>query len=546
MNVLVINGSPKGERSNTWKLTQAFLRGMEKQLGESAIEVRTVVVRDASIKPCLGCFSCWKSEQGTCCLHDDMAHIIESRVWADVCIWSFPLYYFTVPGPLKNLIDRQLPMTLPFMVERADGLGSGSHPSRYNMAGKRNVIISTCGFYSAKGNYDGVFSLFDHMCGKGNYDAVLCGQGELFRVPELAERTNEYLRVVEQAGTEYASGGIAPSTAAELECLLYSRETFEAMADASWGRSRDTGEAEDESIAFTRQMAALYNPASFDGKERVIQFNYTDRGTSCCVVLGQKGSRVVTDGSVYGTTCIDTPYTVWCDIAQGKISGSEAMMQHLYTVSGDFDVMLNWNTYFGATSAQKVQEHSKHEGGVAHESKPTTMLAMLVPWIVFWIAMPIFGALGPVVSLVGCAITPLVFWRNQKTPYDVLSIVCVTVLVAASLAGVANRVLLPVSYGVFGLFWLVSTISGIPLSAHYSKNSYGGDAALSNALFLKTNQIICVVWGVTYILAALAALLLTNTGLAPFVALVNNILPIPAAVFTLWFQKWYPQRVARG
>jgi multimeric flavodoxin WrbA len=95
-----------------------------------AVEVRTVETSKADIRPCLGCFTCWRSEEGSCCLHDDMASVIESRVWADVTIWSFPLYYFSVPGPLKNLIDRQLPMALPFMEERTDGVGNGSHPSR--------------------------------------------------------------------------------------------------------------------------------------------------------------------------------------------------------------------------------------------------------------------------------------------------------------------------------------------------------------------------------------------------------------------------------
>ena len=63
---------------------------------------------------------------------------------------------------------------------------NGGHPSRYDMSGKRTVLISTCGFYTAKGNYNCVSDLFDRLCGKGGYTAIFCGQGELFRVNELA------------------------------------------------------------------------------------------------------------------------------------------------------------------------------------------------------------------------------------------------------------------------------------------------------------------------------------------------------------------------
>ena len=31
MNILAINGSPKGKRSNTWRLTSAFLQGIATQ-----------------------------------------------------------------------------------------------------------------------------------------------------------------------------------------------------------------------------------------------------------------------------------------------------------------------------------------------------------------------------------------------------------------------------------------------------------------------------------------------------------------------------------
>ena len=48
MRVFVINGSPKGSKSNTLRLTDAFLSG----LGDA--EVRTVTLRDTDLKPCLG------------------------------------------------------------------------------------------------------------------------------------------------------------------------------------------------------------------------------------------------------------------------------------------------------------------------------------------------------------------------------------------------------------------------------------------------------------------------------------------------------------
>ena len=192
MKILVINGSPKGNRSNTMKLTRAFVGGMQEvaQAKNSDFELDELQVNTLEIRPCLGCFSCWNKTPGSCCIRDDMQEVIQKLLWADVTIWSFPLYYYTVPGTLKNLIDRQLPMVLPFMTDDETQTGSGSHPSRYDMSGKRTVVISTCGFYTAERNYDGVYSLFDHICGKDNYTTLFCGQGELFRVPELTKRTD--------------------------------------------------------------------------------------------------------------------------------------------------------------------------------------------------------------------------------------------------------------------------------------------------------------------------------------------------------------------
>ncbi|MBQ3105431.1 MAG: flavodoxin family protein, partial [Lachnospiraceae bacterium] len=298
MNILVINGSPKGQRSNTLRLTKAFLKGLTSALSEGACNVKQLQVHDLELQPCRGCFACWKATPGSCVIRDDMTQVIDKLLWADLVLFSFPLYYFSVPGPLKNLIDRQLPMLLPFMENRTDGVGSGSHPTRYNMSEKRWVLISTCGFYSAAGNYDSVRYMFDHICGKNGYETLFCGQGELFSVKELSSRTDEYLQLVERAGAEYAADGIAEETRQGLAQLLYPKETFEAMADASWGVSRETGEKEDESLIFTKQMAALYNKAGYDGTDRVLEICYTDLGKTYQILMGKDGSRVYEDGSL--------------------------------------------------------------------------------------------------------------------------------------------------------------------------------------------------------------------------------------------------------
>ena len=62
------------------------------------------------------------------------------------------------------------------------------------------------------------------------------------------------------------------------------------MADASWGISRTTGEKEADDLVFTRQMAALYNKDSYDGKERVLEICYTDLKHTYQIKLDDKGS----------------------------------------------------------------------------------------------------------------------------------------------------------------------------------------------------------------------------------------------------------------
>ena len=548
MKILLINGSPRGKRSNSLRLAESFVEGFKAKSEENGEKITVDVMDVASLKigACRGCFACWKNTPGICCLNDDMPQVIRKRLEADLIVWSFPLYYFNVPGMLKNLIDRQLPMNLPFMSENKNGYGSGSHESRYELKNTRHVLVSTCGFYSAKGNYDSVINMFDHFLGKGNYETVFCGQGELFHVKELSSRTDEYLSFVKKAGAEFVSGAISEETHKELQNLLYPKEVFEQMADASWGVSKTTGEKDPKDLTFTKQMAALYNKKSYDGKDRVLEMNYTDLGTTYQILLGKDGSKVYTDNSLEATTRIDTPFEVWAAISRGEIEGAEALGKQLYKVSGDFSLMMNWDKFFGGASAETQSAEKKDGGAEKAAQKNPSMATMLIPWISFWVAVAINTKVGSVIAMAVCALVPLVMRKHKFIIWDQLSIAAVAILSGfASIVG-NGELATNVGYLLFGFFWLGSCLIKEPLCAAYVKYSYGGEKADRNPIFMRANYILAVCWGILYILTAVWTFFLRKAGFGNALIVINNLVPVVMGIFTGWFVKWYPAWKASG
>ena len=526
MNVLVINGSPKGQNGNTFKITQAFLDG-------AGYTADVIDVYKLNIKPCVGCFACWKKTPGKCVISDDMSAVLEKIISADIIAWSFPLYYFSIPGGLKNVIDRQLPMNLPFMVAGAE---SGGHPSHYDLSHQRHVVISTCGFWTSKGNYEAVNAQFSHIYKAGGFTAIYCGQGELFSVPELKARTDEYLKLAHQAGAEFASGKISVDTLEQLAQPLYAREVFEQMADASWGISDDGGVSDDDSYGFTKQMAALYRP---DGKERVIEFAYTDIGKTYQIVCTPSGHEVICDNFKPCTTRIETPYAVWKAIARGEIAGQDALFQRKYTVSGDFDLMLHWDELFGRQQVPK-------KAGKTDDKRKSNMSILLAPWIVIWVAMAIDAMVGSLVGILSAAALPIIWLRFKETFYERLTVLLVCILSVALLCGVGAVIVVPLSYLLFGIMWFVSGFMKIPLTAWYSKSGYGDEKAFGNPLFMRTNRILTLCWGVLYLITPIWTYFLMISPVSAFTGLINSACPAIMGVFTAWFQKWYPKHYAGG
>ena len=75
---------------------------------------------------------------------------------------------------------------------------------------------------------------------------------------------------------------------------------------------------------------------------------------------------------------------------------AEALGKQMYTVTGDFSLMVNWDKFFGSTSA--VKEAEKTSQGVEVQKNPS-MMTMLIPWITFWIAVSVNTEKGSVIAL---------------------------------------------------------------------------------------------------------------------------------------------------
>lgn len=206
MKILVINGSPKRERSDTIRITRAFCEGM----GE---EFELINAIDANVKPCLGCFSCWFKTPGKCVIQDDMAAILDKIAESDLVIWSAPLYCYGFPAPMKAIIDRILPHSMPDLAVGENG--ETYHPKRFERDTKM-MLISGSGFPDMEGNFDGLIFSFNRLFGKGN-PMILCVESPLLNATGTEAVVEPYLALVKRAGEEYArDGAISEETMAAL------------------------------------------------------------------------------------------------------------------------------------------------------------------------------------------------------------------------------------------------------------------------------------------------------------------------------------------
>lgn len=98
--VVVLSGSPR-KGGNSDLLCDRFVEGAR----EAGHEVEKIFVRDKKINYCTGCGTCFQGGK-PCPQKDDMSALLDKMIAADAIVMATPVYFYTMNGQMKTLIDR--------------------------------------------------------------------------------------------------------------------------------------------------------------------------------------------------------------------------------------------------------------------------------------------------------------------------------------------------------------------------------------------------------------------------------------------------------
>lgn len=109
VEIIILNGVAK-KNGNTAKLVDAFKEGVD-----SSHTITEFYIQSMDIKGCLDCQSCIGNDsENPCVQRDDMVKIYEKFSEADIVVFASPMYWGTISGILKTVVDRLYPFCNPY------------------------------------------------------------------------------------------------------------------------------------------------------------------------------------------------------------------------------------------------------------------------------------------------------------------------------------------------------------------------------------------------------------------------------------------------
>ena len=203
MKVLAINSSPNMDKGNTALILNPFLNGMR----DEGADIDIFYTKKLKINPCQGEFDCWFKTPGQCFQKDDMQILIPKLGETDILVLATPLYSGGMSGSMKTVLDRMIPLALPFFELRD---GHCRHPSRNGHYISKLVLVSNCGFWE-KDNFNALLAHMEEICKNKNCEfagALLRPHGPMLGpMLEMEAPVNDVLQAASEAGRQLIRDG---------------------------------------------------------------------------------------------------------------------------------------------------------------------------------------------------------------------------------------------------------------------------------------------------------------------------------------------------
>ncbi len=227
--IMVINGSPRGRNGYTFHYLNRFIKGLE----DSDASVEIIELGQKKINPCIGCFHCWKNNTGRCVQNDDVNALYDIYHKSDLIIYAFTLYWDTIPGILKNFIERAFCLEHPYMIP---GIYKTRHPRR-EKRDQSFFVFSVCGF-PEESHFDSIKEYFKNI----SHNAHIPFIGGIYRSacmflpndPMYYKKYNLVLDSIQKAGESvYKSGKINKKTIEKIQTKI-DPEEFRPHTNKFW------------------------------------------------------------------------------------------------------------------------------------------------------------------------------------------------------------------------------------------------------------------------------------------------------------------------
>ncbi|MHA2393137.1 MAG: flavodoxin family protein [Promethearchaeota archaeon] len=131
MKALLLDGTLKNDFN---EIRSSVIEELEK----IGFEVELLLLREAKVAACQGCFDCWVKSPGECKTDDFGRDVAKKMVQSNLIIHFTPITFGGYSSELKKVIDRFIPTILPFFTKRK---GETHHKYRY----KRRASIIAVG-----------------------------------------------------------------------------------------------------------------------------------------------------------------------------------------------------------------------------------------------------------------------------------------------------------------------------------------------------------------------------------------------------------------